>query len=102
MNTTNTPILKFKEKVAYGSGDFASNLSFHVVNVWLSFYLTDIFGLDSSIVAALIFFGGIFDAVTDPLMGAIADRTNTESGKYRPYLKWFAIPYGVLFRSRIK
>ena len=45
----------------------------------------------------MLFVGGIWDAINDPIMGAIADRTNTASGKYRPYLKWFAIPYGVLF-----
>ena len=43
----------------------------------------------------MLFVGGIWDAINDPMMGAIADRTNTSAGKYRPYLKWFAIPYGI-------
>ena len=97
MDKKNTPILKFKEKIAYGSGDFASNLSFHVVNCFLAFYLTEVFLLDAKAVSLMILIGGIWDAINDPMMGAIADRTNTVSGKYRPYLKWFAIPYGVLF-----
>lgn len=97
MEQSNTPILKLKEKVAYGSGDFASNLSFHVINVFLMVYLTDVFGLNAAAVGLMLFVGGIWDAVNDPLMGAIADRTNTSKGKYRPYLKWFAIPYGILF-----
>ena len=97
MKTQNTPLLKFKEKIAYASGDFASNLSFHVINVFLMVYLTDVFGLNAAAVGLMLFVGGIWDAINDPMMGAIADRTNTTSGKYRPYLKWFAIPYGVLF-----
>ena len=93
----NTPLLKYKEKIAYAGGDFASNLSFHAINVFLMVYLTDVFGLNAAAVGLMLFVGGIWDAVNDPMMGAIADRTNTPSGKYRPYLKWFAIPYGVLF-----
>ena len=50
MNTQNTPLLKVKEKIAYASGDFASNLSFHVINVFLMVYLTDVFGLNAAAV----------------------------------------------------
>lgn len=97
MKIQHTPLLKFKEKIAYASGDFASNLSFHVINVFLMVYLTDVFGLNAAAVGLMLFVGGIWDAINDPMMGAIADRTSTASGKYRPYLKWFAVPYGILF-----
>ncbi len=82
------------EKVGYGLGDFASNLYFQFFNLFLFYYYTDVFGLSPAAVGTMYFIANFWDAVNDPAMGAIADRTRTKQGRYRPYLLWFAVPYG--------
>lgn len=84
------------EKVGYGLGDAASNIVFQVVMGFLLYFYTDVFGISAAAVGTLFLVVRLFDAITDPVMGGIADRTNTRWGKYRPYLLWFAIPYGLL------
>ena len=91
-----TEQLSFREKLGYGLGDTASNFFFQVFNLFLLYYYTDIYGLSPAAVGAMFLFTKIIDAVSDPVMGLIADRTSTRWGKYRPYLLWGAIPYGVL------
>ncbi len=90
-----SPVLSVREKVGYGLGDTASNFVFHTVNVFLFYYYTDVFGLAAATVGTLSLVARIFDAVSDPLMGALADRTQTRWGKYRPYLLWMAVPFGI-------
>nr|WP_197501488.1 MFS transporter [Hyphomonas sp. Mor2] len=86
----------FSEKLGYGMGDTASNIVFQGVNILLLYFYTDVMGLDPATVA-LIFVGvRIWDTVNDPVMGIIADRTQTKHGKYRPYLLWMAIPFGLV------
>lgn len=87
--------LSFSEKFAYGLGDTASNFFFQTFNIFLLYYYTDIFGLSAAAVGTMFLFTRIFDAVTDPLMGIVADRTRTRWGKFRPYLLWMAVPYGL-------
>lgn len=87
--------LSLGEKISYGLGDTASNLYFKFFEVFLVYYYTDIFGLNPAAMGTMFLVANLWDAVNDPLMGAIADRTNTRKGKYRPYLLWFAIPYGL-------
>lgn len=84
------------EKVGYGLGDAASNIVFQVVMGFLLYFYTDVFGISAAAVGTLFLVVRLFDAITDPIMGGIADRTNTRWGKYRPYLLWIAIPYGLL------
>jgi GPH family glycoside/pentoside/hexuronide:cation symporter len=95
MEKANTPQLSLKEKVGYGLGDTASNLYFKFFEVFLVYYYTDIFGLNPAAMGTMFLVANLWDAVNDPLMGALADRTNTSKGKYRPYLLWFAVPYGL-------
>nr|WP_306253264.1 MFS transporter [Parvularcula sp. IMCC14364] len=84
------------EKLGYGMGDTASNIVFQGVNILLLYFYTDVMGLSPATVA-LIFIGvRIWDTINDPLMGIIADRTQTKYGKYRPYLLWMAVPFGVM------
>ena len=90
-----TEELSFREKLGYGLGDTASNFFFQVFNLFLLYYYTDIFGLSPAAVGAMFLFTKIIDAASDPIMGLIADRTNSRWGKYRPYLLWGAIPYGL-------
>jgi GPH family glycoside/pentoside/hexuronide:cation symporter len=88
--------LTFKEKLGYGLGDTASNIVYQaVINVLLYFY-TDVYGITAAAAGVLMLVVRLFDAVTDPAMGAIADRTRSKHGRYRPWMLWIAIPYGVL------
>jgi len=84
-----------REKIAYGFGDTASNLIFQTVMLFLTFYYTDIVGLAPAAVGSMFLIVRIFDAVTDPLMGALADRTRTRWGSYRPYMLWLALPFAL-------
>jgi len=87
--------LKFREKLGYGLGDTASNFFFATFNVFLLYYYTDVFGITAAAVGTMFLITKIIDAVSDPIMGLIADRTNSRWGKFRPYLLWGAIPYGL-------
>ena len=86
--------LKFREKLGYGLGDTASNFFFVTFNMFLLYYYTDVFGLLPAAVGTMFLVTKVVDAVSDPIMGLIADRTNSRWGKYRPYLLWAAVPYG--------
>ncbi len=88
-----------KEKFAYGSFGFAANLVFGMVTSFLLFFYTDIVGIPAAIAGTLFLVSRIWDAVNDPLIGSLADRTKTRWGKYRPYLLFSALPiaiFGVL------
>ena len=63
--------------------------------LFLTFYYTDIVGLSPAAVGSMFLIVRIFDAVTDPMMGALADRTRTRWGSYRPYLLWLALPFAI-------
>jgi GPH family glycoside/pentoside/hexuronide:cation symporter len=84
------------EKVGYGLGDTASNLYFQFFNLFLFYYYTDVFGLNPAAIGTMYLIANFWDAVNDPIMGAIADRVQTKRGKYRPFLLWCALPYGLL------
>jgi len=88
--------LRFKEKLGYGLGDTASNFFFQTFNIFLLYYYTDVFGISAAAVGTMFFVTKLWDAVNDPVMGIIADRTQSRFGKFRPYLLWVAVPYGVL------
>src|SRR3972149_5625489 len=88
--------LSLKEKIGYSVGDTASNLFFQTFMLFLLYFYTDIVGLSAAAVGTLFLVTRIWDAVNDPIMGTIADRTNTRWGKFRPYLLWVAVPYGIL------
>ena len=88
--------LSIKEKVGYSLGDTASNLFFQTFIYYMLFYYTDVFGITVKAAGTMFIVTKIWDAVNDPMMGIIADRTNTRWGKFRPYLIWGAIPFGVL------
>jgi GPH family glycoside/pentoside/hexuronide:cation symporter len=84
------------EKVGYGLGDTASNLYFQFFNLFLFYYYTDVFRLSPASIGTMYLVANFWDAVNDPMMGALADRIQTRKGKYRPFLLWCAIPYGLL------
>jgi glycoside/pentoside/hexuronide:cation symporter, GPH family len=88
--------LKTREKVAYGFGDFASSMFWKLFSVYLMFYYTDVFGIAAAAVGTMFLITRIWDTALDPIIGIIADRTNTKWGKFRPYLLWVAIPFGII------
>ncbi|MDQ8190516.1 MFS transporter [Roseibacillus persicicus] len=87
--------LPVQEKIGYGLGDTASNIFFFGVNAWIFFYYTEICKIHPTTVGTLLLLPRFWDAISDPLMGALADRTRTRHGTYRPYLLWLAIPFGI-------
>jgi len=84
--------LSIKEKIGYAAGDVASNFYWRIFDVFLFIFYTDVFGLSAAAVGTMMLVTRLIDAVTDPLMGALADRTHTRFGKFRPYLLWGIIP----------
>lgn len=88
--------LSFKEKFGYAGGDFASCLYFGIFMNFMSYFYTDVFGISAAALATMIFVTRTWDWINDPIMGIIADRTNTKMGKFRPWLLWMIVPYGVI------
>jgi GPH family glycoside/pentoside/hexuronide:cation symporter len=88
--------LSVLEKVGYSLGDLAANLVFQTLVTYLAYFYTDIYGLKPEDATLVTLFVGLFAAfVFNPVMGAIADRTHTRWGKFRPWILWTAIPLGV-------
>ncbi|MGQ1908433.1 MFS transporter [Marinifilum sp. RC60d5] len=85
-----------KEKIGYGFGDFASSMFWKIFAMYLTFFYTDVVELSPESVAMMFIMVRLWDGLNDPLMGIIADRTNTSKGKFRPFLLWVAIPFGVI------
>jgi glycoside/pentoside/hexuronide:cation symporter, GPH family len=88
--------LSFKEKAGYAGGDFASNLFWMTFIFYGTLYYTDTFGLTAAAVAAMFGIVRSFDSVAVFVAGIVADRTDTKWGKFRPFLIWLAIPYGIV------
>ncbi|HHT8251199.1 TPA: glycoside-pentoside-hexuronide (GPH):cation symporter [Citrobacter braakii] len=87
--------LSLKEKIGYGMGDAGSCMIWSVLALYLTWFYTDVYGLDPAIVGTLFLVIRVFDAFSDPVMGAICDRTRTRWGKFRPWLLWMAVPFGL-------
>ncbi|MGI6766823.1 MAG: MFS transporter [Lentihominibacter sp.] len=87
--------LKPLEKYGYGLGDFAFNFVYMGVSLYLTIFYTDVVGIAPIAVSVLFLIARVFDALNDPVMGIIVDHTNTKHGRFRPYLLWFAVPFGI-------
>jgi len=86
------------EKIGYALGDAAAGgITWKIMSIAFPFFFTNVFGLTFADTAALMLIARMFDVVTDPLMGSIADRTKSRWGTYRPWLIFGAIPYGLVF-----
>ena len=88
--------ISVKECIAYGVGDTATNLVWRTLMVFLGFFYTDVFGLSAAAVGTLMLVSRFGDGLSDLFMGVVADRTQTRWGKFRPWILWMAIPFGVM------
>jgi GPH family glycoside/pentoside/hexuronide:cation symporter len=89
--------LSVREKIGYGFGDAAANFVFQTMLIFQLGFYTDVFGISAIAAGTLLLVGRFWDAFFDPLMGVVADRTNTRWGKFRPWVLWSAIPFAVMF-----
>lgn len=94
--TKSSQKISLVEKVGYSLGDLAANLIFQTLMTFLAFFYTDVYKIPAAQASAIIFIGGMIGAFFTPVMGIIADRTNTRWGKFRPWILWTAIPFGVV------
>lgn len=90
-----TQRLTVGEKVGYGLGDFASNMFWQMFSIYIAKFYTDVFLLSAATMGTMMLVTRMADAVIDPLIGTIADRTNTRWGHFRPYLLWMALPMAI-------
>ena len=88
--------LSFLEKAGYSAGDAAANLVFMTMVLFQLNFYTDVFGLSANTAAAILLWPRLWDAVFDPIMGVLADRTETRWGKFRPWILWTTIPWCVV------
>lgn len=88
--------LHFREKFAYGFGDLASVLYWQTFMLYFTYFYTDVFLIPAGAAATMFLLTRVWDGINDPIMGAIADRTETRWGKYRPYLLWMCVPFAVV------
>ena len=84
-------------RIGFGAGDFAFNLFWTGASLFLLYYYTDVMGLPPVQAGLVYFLAMVLDAISDPLMGALADRTRTKWGRYRPYLIFGAIPLALSY-----
>ena len=90
--STPHPKLTVTEKIGYGFGDLASNLFWQMFSIFIAKFYTDVFLLGAATMGTMLLVTRMFDSVVDPMMGMLADRTNTRWGKFRPYLLWMSVP----------
>lgn len=91
-----TSHLSLREKVAYGFGDMASSMYWKLFGTYLLFFYTDVLTIPAAAVGTMLLVSRCWDTVFDPVVGVITDRTDTRWGKFRPYLLYMALPFGII------
>ncbi|MCK6538667.1 MAG: MFS transporter, partial [Anaerolineales bacterium] len=97
MNTTFRSRLPLWLKLLYGSGDWGISSVGMMRSIFYAIYLTDVVGLEPRLASFGALVGIVWDAVNDPIIGVLSDRLHTRWGRRRPFLLWFAIPFGMSF-----
>ena len=90
--TDKTQRLSFIEKAGYSGGDAAANFVFMSMILFQANFYTDVFGLSTGVAGTIVLVARLWDAVFDPIMGILADRTHTRWGRFRPWVLWTSIP----------
>ncbi|MCX6954783.1 MAG: MFS transporter [Verrucomicrobia bacterium] len=96
MTSDPTQKLSVREKLGYSCGDAAANFVFMTMILFQSSFYTDVFGITASAAATILMVARLWDAFFDPLMGVVADRTQTRWGRFRPWVLWTALPWAVV------
>ncbi len=96
-NSISSQKVPLLEKIGYSMGDGGANLAFQMMMMFQMFFYTDVFGIKATAAGTILLVARFFDAFVDPVVGALADRTQTKWGKYRPWVLWTAIPFAVFF-----
>lgn len=89
-------MIKLQEKIGYGLGDMASSMFWKLFGSYLMIFYTDVFGMPAAVVGTMFLVTRIWDSAFDPIVGVIADRTQSRWGKFRPYLLYLAIPFALI------
>jgi glycoside/pentoside/hexuronide:cation symporter, GPH family len=96
MAEPSTQKLSVTEKIGYSAADSAANFVFMTMILFQTNFYTDVFGLSAGVAAAILFWPRIWDAIADPIVGILADRTNTRWGKFRPWILFTAVPWCII------
>lgn len=89
-------MIKLSEKIGYGFGDMASSMFWKLFGTYLMIFYTDVYGLEAAAVGTMFLVTRVWDSFFDPLVGILSDRTKSRFGKFRPYLFYVAVPFGVI------
>ena len=89
-------MIKLREKIGYGFGDMSSSMFWKIFGAYLMIFYTDVFGMSAAIVGTMFAVTRIWDSFFDPVVGVVADRTETRWGKFRPYLLYLALPFAII------
>ena len=88
--------ISLKEEVGYGFGDMASSMFWKLFGMYLLFFYTDVMGIAAAAVGTMFLVTRIWDTFFDPVVGTLSDRTHSRWGKFRPYILYMAVPFGII------
>ncbi len=88
-------VLSNKERIGYGVGDFANNMMFTPVNIFVTYFFTNILGIGAGVVGTILLISRLFDGVSDLIVGILMEKFNSKHGKARPWLLWWCVPFAI-------
>ncbi|MBB1539050.1 MAG: MFS transporter [Prevotella sp.] len=88
--------IRLSEKIGYGLGDMSSSMFWKLFGAYLMLFYTDVFGISAAVVGTMFAVTRVWDSFFDPVVGAFADRTSSRWGRFRPYLLFLAVPFGLI------
>jgi GPH family glycoside/pentoside/hexuronide:cation symporter len=92
-----SPKLNLRTKIAYGAGDLGTAITTNLLSFFLLFFFTNVAGLDAGLAGSILLIGKVWDAINDPIVGVLSDRTQSRLGRRLPWMLYSAIPFGILF-----